>query len=300
LSAIYCGMDATKFLDFECVTLENAAISLLVTQSVGPRIISLRFRGGNNLFAVLPDLVVERPDGKPFHFHGGHRLWYAPEHIRTYEPDDQPVTVIPADNSISIVQHSPTQAGIDKAIRVSLVKDEPRVIVHHTLINCNLWDVELAPWAITPFRTGGVAILPQSQQQTEFLPNRSMALWQYTDPGCPQVSWGKNYILIRADMNAPFKIGYPNPRSWLAYWLDGTLFVKHADFNTHSAYCDFGSSSEVYCNDQFLELETLAPITKLAPGEAVTHVETWELFEGIDCPIDENATQKIVRKLRLN
>ena len=292
-------MGVTKFHDFDCVTLENAAVSLLVTQSVGPRIISLRFRGGDNLFAVLPDLVVERPDGKPFHFHGGHRLWYAPEHIRTYEPDDQPVTVIPADNSISVVQRSPTQAGIDKAIRVSLVNDEPRVIVQHTLVNRNLWDVELAPWAITPFRTGGVAILPQSQQQTGFLPNRSMALWQYTNPACPQVSWGSRYILVRAEMKTPFKIGFPNPRGWLAYWLDGALFVKRADFNAQAVYCDFGSSSEVYCNDQFLELETLAPMTKLAPGEAVTHVEIWELFSEIDCPTDEDAAQKTAGKLGL-
>jgi hypothetical protein len=82
-------MGVTKFHDFDCVMLENAALGLLITQSVGPRIISLRFRGGNILFPVLPDLVVEHLDGKPFHFHGGHRLWHAPKHIRTYEPDDQ-------------------------------------------------------------------------------------------------------------------------------------------------------------------------------------------------------------------
>jgi hypothetical protein len=40
-------------------------------------------------------------------------------------------------------------------------------------------------------------------------------------------------------------------------------------------------------------------MTKLAPGKSVTHVEIWELFNGIDCPIDEDTIQKIVRKLGL-
>ena len=56
-------MQTTKFLDFDCVSLQNAALSLLVTRSVGPRIISLHFNGGDNLFAELPDYATERPDG---------------------------------------------------------------------------------------------------------------------------------------------------------------------------------------------------------------------------------------------
>ena len=66
-------MQTIKHLDFDCVPLKNASLSLLVTQSVGPRIISLRFNGEDNLFAELPDFLTERPDGKVFHFYGGHR-----------------------------------------------------------------------------------------------------------------------------------------------------------------------------------------------------------------------------------
>jgi hypothetical protein len=48
---------------------------------------------------------------------------------------------------------------------------------------------------------------------------------------------------------------------------------------TRLIYYDFGSSSECYCCDSFLELETLAPITQLQPGAAVSHIETWELYQ---------------------
>ncbi|MFV9672187.1 MAG: hypothetical protein ACNYZH_03085, partial [Acidimicrobiia bacterium] len=45
----------------------------------GPRIVGLRVSDGENLFAELPELVIERPGGAPFRFLGGHRLWLAPE-----------------------------------------------------------------------------------------------------------------------------------------------------------------------------------------------------------------------------
>jgi hypothetical protein len=114
-----------------------------------------------------------------------------------------------------------------------------------------------------------------------------------------QVSWGKRYILIRAEMDSPFKVGYPNPRGWLAYWLDGVLFVKRAIFDPQAKYYDFGSSSECYCNDKFLELETLAPIHKLEPGASATHTETWELYTDVEFPKDEGTVQGIVEKLGL-
>ncbi|HMD82411.1 MAG TPA: hypothetical protein VKE92_13940, partial [Anaerolineales bacterium] len=84
-----------------------------------------------------------------------------------------------------------------------------------------------------------------------------------------------------------------------AYWLNGTLFVKHADYDAQAQYYDFDSSSECYCNDRFLELETLAPITSIAPQETASHIETWDLYKDIDCPRDANETSALVEKLKL-
>jgi hypothetical protein len=294
-------MKTIKFFDLDCVSLENASLSLLVTQSVGPRIISLRFDGGDNLFAVLPEFVTGRPDGRDFRFYGGHRLWHAPENMpRTYAIDDGPVEVVPTQNGLSVTQPVETETGIEKSIQVSLVEDRAQVILRHTLTNRSLWPVECAPWAITQFRTGGMAILPQSGEQTEVLPNRTLALWPYSDLASPQVSWGNRYILLHAEMQSPFKIGFPNPRGWLAYWLDGTLFVKRASFDPQAEYYDFCSSSECYCNDRFLELETLAPISRLAPGESAAHTETWEFYADVDFPANEIAVQGIVERFGLD
>jgi len=293
-------METTKFLGLDCVNLSNQAVSLQIARSVGLRIISLGFSGEENLFAELPDLAVTRPDGESFHFYGGHRLWHAPESMpRTYTPDDAPVDIVSTPNSLIVTQQADVQTGIEKSIQVSLVENKPQVIVRHTLTNRGLWPVECAPWAITQFKTGGVAILPQSMEQTEFLPNRALVLWPYTDTTSPQVCWGNRNILVRAQMQSPFKLGFPNPRGWLAYWLDGTLFVKRAAFDPQASYYDFGSSSECYCNDRFIELETLGPAATIAPEASKFHTETWELFKDVPCPGNEDTAQTIVENLGL-
>jgi hypothetical protein len=42
-----------------------------------------------------------------------------------------------------------------------------------------------------------------------------------------------------------------------------------------AAYPDFGCTFETFTNADILELETLGPLTTLAPGESVSHTERW-------------------------
>jgi hypothetical protein len=294
-------METVNFMGHECVALENKSVRLLLSRSMGPRILSLSFAGGENLLAELPDFVTECPGVGLFHFYGGHRLWHAPEELsRTYLPDDSPVEISPVKNGYLITQDVESQTGLQKSIEVCFENDSPRVVITHRLTNHGLWHVTCAPWAITQLKTGGVAILPQAREETGVLPNRSLALWSYTNPSDPNVVWGQHYIMVQANMTSPFKAGFPNPRGWLAYWLDNTLFVKRAKYEAQSAYYDFGSSSECYCNDQFLELETLAPIQAIAPKDSVMHVETWELYGNVARPRDEKDVMSLVETLGLD
>ncbi|HET6823549.1 MAG TPA: hypothetical protein VFH34_12945 [Anaerolineales bacterium] len=293
-------METSTFLGLECHALENEQLKLLVMRSAGPRILSFGFKDGDNLFAELPDARIDDFGGDAFHFYGGHRLWHAPEEPRrTYLPDDFPVDIVSAENGLTVTQKTEAQTGLQKMIEIRLPGESPQVIITHYLTNQGLWPVTCAPWAITQLKPGGTAILPQTRQDTGVLPNRSLALWPYTDMVNPNVRWGSNYILLDAELDSPFKIGFPNPRGWLAYWWNGTLFVKRAEYDAQAEYFDFGSSSECYCNDQFIELETLSPIRTIAPGETVSHIETWELYREIDRPRHESDAQRIVDALGL-
>lgn len=293
-------MDIVNFMEQECVSLKNESLHLLVTRSVGPRILSLKLTGSENLLAELPDFVTDCPGTGTYHFYGGHRLWHAPEvPSRTYLPDDNPVHIILMENVLRATQAVETSTGLQKSIDIQLQGDSASLSITHRLSNKGLWSVMTALWAITQFKPGGLGILPQAIEDTGVLPNRNLTLWPYTNPSEPNVKIGKNYILVHADLTEPFKVGFPNPRGWLGYWLDGVLFVKRAAYQAQSNYFDFGSSSECYCNDKFLELETLSPITTIEPGADAAHVERWELYKDIERPNDEHDVQKLVDRLGL-
>jgi hypothetical protein len=294
----------TRFAGYDCVKLENDAVTLWVTESVGPRIIGLAWQGGDNLFAELPDDTLDWPAGGTFFFRGGHRLWYAPEDPqRTYIPDDAPVTITDVESGILVTQPIEERTGIQKSLTITLPGHDARVVVDHTVHNRGAGSVELAPWAITQLRPGGVAILPQPSEPEDehgLLPNRHIALWPYTSINSPHITWGDRFVFVKAVMReGALKIGFPNPVGWLAYAVENTLFVKRAAYRPDADYFDRGSSSECYCNARFLELETLGPRTVLAPGQSITHRETWALYAVASFQPTEMAAQDLVDRLGL-
>lgn len=207
--------------------------------------------------------------------------------------------IVPFENGLTVTQKTEAQTGLQKSMEVHIPGETPQVIITHHLTNQGFWPVTCALWVITQLKTGGTAILPQTREDTGVLPNRSLALWPYTDMLSPNVRWGSNYVLLDAELDSPFKVGFPNPRGWLAYWWDGILFVKRARYDAHAEYFDFGSSSGCYCDHGFIELETLSPIRTIAPGKTASHVETWELYKDIDRPRHESDAQWLVEKLGL-
>ncbi|MBN1449715.1 MAG: hypothetical protein JW963_01755, partial [Anaerolineales bacterium] len=112
----------------DCIALSNRQLTLLVSKSVGPRVLSLRLQGGENLLAELPDVVTETPHYGTYHFYGGHRLWLAPESFeRTYIPDDGPVTVTETDGTVAFTQPPDPYYGIEKSMHIALAADAARV-----------------------------------------------------------------------------------------------------------------------------------------------------------------------------
>lgn len=297
-------MNTQKFLDLDCVALKNSAVELLVSVSAGPRIIRLSLPGGDNLLAELPGVTLACPGSEAMNLWGGHRLWHSPEVMaRTYLPDNDPLAVTELANGLEVVQPTEAKSGIKKSMRVTLPDDSATVVIDHTLKNEGLWPVELAPWAITQIRPGGIAILPQITGPADpdgVLANRRLALWPYTDINSEYIQWGNRYIFIHASMEQDaLKIGFTNPAGWLGYCLDDTLFIKQAEYQPGALYPDFNSSSECYCRKEFIELETLGPLVTLTPGAAVSHRETWRLVANVDFEPTEASAQALAEQLGL-
>lgn len=255
-------------------------------QEAGPRIVHLSLNGpggeaGQNIMVEIPDIAIPTPYG-PYRLYGGHRLWHSPEAMpRSYVLDDAGCTVRKTGDGVILAGPVEEQTGMQKTLQVAVAAERAEVTVTHTMQNCGVWPVELAPWAITQLRLGGVAVFPQVVGPLEpsgLLPNRNLVLWPYTRLSDPRLCLADDLHMIQALPDArPVKIAYLNRAGWAAYVLDGVLFVKRWTPQPDAAHVDFGCNCESYCNHQFIEVETVGPLARLEPGESVTHVEKWEL-----------------------
>lgn len=277
-------------------TLVAGSLELDYLDTAGPRIVGLRYKGSANLLASVPEISIPTPYGD-YHYMGGHRLWYAPEAMpRSYVPDNDGMTISDQPDGVLLQGKQEIGTGICKSIEIHLLPDHSQVSLKHTLVNESLWDVELAPWTITMFRLGGVAILPfqsESVDMNGLLPNRYISLWPYSKINDPRLRFDDDFIFVSAKPDLPlFKVGTFNPRGWIAYWNQGVLFRKKFSVQTDETHPDNGCNAEIYCDEHFIELESLAPLIKLTAGSSISHTENWELYDSLK---QDFLPEKVVR-----
>jgi hypothetical protein len=134
---------------------------------------------------------------------------------------------------------------------------------------------------------GGYAILPQSPQgkhPQDYLPNRSIIAWPFTDLSDERFRVARETICLYQTQRPPFKIGLHHSEGWAAYVVDDHLFMKSVPFIEGELYPDLGSNFEAFTNTEFLELETIGPLKKLSAGATIVHDELWVVFSGVSLP----------------
>lgn len=297
-----------------CIRLANDKVELIVTTDVGPRIIRYGFIGQDNEFFEDPS-QIGKTGGDEWMGFGGHRLWLAPEsNPRSYYPDNNPIKYEMEGNTLKLTASTEPTTGMQKEIYITLDGPSNHAKVEHRITNNNLWGVEFSPWALTVMNGGGEAIFPQEPynphpavpdypgqeiDQRYYLPVRSLVLWSYTKLNDPRYVFTEKYLIVKQDRNPkPQKIGLSNNQEWAAYARNGHLFVKTVEVEPEYTYPDDGCVFETFTNENMLELETLAPITWLEPGDTAVHQEDWYLFDNInfentDESIDANVIPKV-------
>jgi hypothetical protein len=267
------SLEPVTFAGFEGVRIAHAAGDVVVSTSVGPRILSLGGPDGN-LLAILPDAGIEGPNGGRYRFLGGHRLWAAPEVPEiTYQPDERPCTTTEVGRGAR-VEAPPDGAGLVKVIEVQPAPGG--WIVDHTLRNDSAAPMTVAPWAITQFPLGGEVIMPIGSTNGGPQADRALVLWPYTDLGDPRIRFDRDTVRIDAVAGAsPLKVGASPSCGRVAHHLRSHVFEKHIEADPDATYADRGAAVQVYLCDEFCELETLGPVRTIEPGESVAHRERW-------------------------
>jgi hypothetical protein len=282
-----------------CIRLYNDEIELIITTDVGPRIVRLGFINDQNFFYLAPD-QFGKTGGNEWRIYGGHRLWLAPEQIDlSYYPDNDPVTYTCDANTLKVTQAKGTATGVAKEMEITLAPGKNEVTVLHRLINQSAYDIEVAPWAISALASSGRAIIPQEpygEGNDYLLPARPLTLWQYTKMNDPRWIWGEKYI--QAKQNPSYaseqKIGILNKQGWSAYHLNGEVLIKKFPYIPGAVYPDYMSNNEVYINKDFLEIESLGPLTKIRPGGTAEHPEQWLLTKAISGESEESIDASVL------
>ncbi len=269
-----------------CYRVSNGEIEMIVTSDVGPRIIRFAFVGGQNLFKEYPEQMGGTKEEK-FQLRGGDRVWKAPEDpVATWAPDNVPVEIQATANGL--IARAPVEplTNLQKEIEVVMAPSGTTVIVSHRITNHSLFPLEFAPWALTMMAQGGTAVSgfpPRGHHPANLEATNPLTMWAYTNLADPRWKFTRKYMMLRQDPNnkEAQKIGMFNPDTWAAYVLNGEAFVKRSKPDPSKTYPDFGASFETFTNNEFLEIESLGPLTKLAPGQTVELVEHWGLFRKV-------------------
>lgn len=279
-------MEKIQFENFgNCVRLANGEIEIIVTADVGPRILFYGSSGSENVLGLHPQAKVETALGE-FKPYGGHRLWIAPENMpNSYAPDNSPVEYEfdEAENSIRLIQTIEPQTKTRKEITVTLDEKKSGVSINHKITNCGAETIEIAAWALTVMREGGVCEIPNepfaAYGAKTLLPVRNLALWSYTDLSDSRWEFTSDFIRLRVDENKsePQKIGVLNKQGWAKYKIGNLEFTKRFDFVENAIYPDLNANTELYAAGSFVEIESLSPLRKIAPNESIEHTERWEL-----------------------
>lgn len=289
--------------------ISNGEVELVITLEVGPRILRYAFVGGPNLLKEIPEQMGTSQE-PAWAMRGGHRLWASPEDpAYTYFADNQAASHGADDGGAWVRSAVDPKTGLSYAMRISLNSSGSGVRLEHTITNAGSTTFKVAPWALTVFTTGGTAIVPlppfaphpgdDGHNAAAFAPQMSLVLWPYFRFNDKRFTFGENTIRIQQDAQAtgPAKIGANLPITWAAYHLEGTLFCKRFTFDPQAQYPDGGCNFESYTDAGILELETLAPLRTLAPGQAAQHTETWSLHNHVTLPESEPELLESLHKI---
>lgn len=268
----------------ECISFISKDIKLLVTIELGPRII---FYGKNGINIMFEDLKDTTNKGGEFfdtnlkgegiwHLYGGHRLWKSPEYMDTYYPDNKIVDVkVVANNRAIFISKEETTTKLQKSLDIAM-NDDGSIVLKQYIANKGNDSIEISAWGLTVLDNGAKAIIPLSQIDTGFLPNRNIVYWPYTDINDERITISNKEVVVeQKNIVQPIKVGL-FVQDEIKTYIKGMVFSIHLDKKS-GTYPDFSCNCECYTNNYIFEIETLSPLTTLAPNDSIEHIEYWSL-----------------------
>lgn len=264
------------------IELTTGRDRVVIVHAVGPRIAWFGARGGDNL--LFWDFERRHRRGA-WRLYGGHRLWTtrpdADESEDSYAADNEPCQVRALRDGVAITARC-AQTRLDKTIAVRAEPGGWRI--DHRIRNAGdmLWAG--GAWALTCTRPG-----PRTRYSIPLPPPDPR--WDVVTMAVPrrwggghssplpdrQFAWTSRAIEIRpAGAEAKRMFGVPDGALAMRDPARGE-FVKRAA--RVSGRYPLDANVAVYLGRArfMVELETMSPFARLAPGDSLVHTERWTL-----------------------
>jgi hypothetical protein len=276
----------------KCLRIEDGELSLVVSISVGPRIIHFSSGRGRNI--LFNDTSGSLKNGD-WRLYGGHRFWIGPETKETYCPDNAAVETHIETDSVSFTTID-AATSLKKTLKVSVKNN--RVFVEHKLVNTGDVLYSGALWALTCVNPEGVIFIPWNSLSREWVTSR-IVYWQKwmdhaSDVTSSQYKNGKDFFTIHVS-GEEGKVGSPCDEGFVGVTTKDYTFIKKFDRYPTAQYQDDGCAAEIYTCKQFVEIESLSPMHTFLPGNEYLHREEWIL---VNKPVDLSQSQDVRMMVR--
>lgn len=297
-TSLPCSCDAAarvKKIEYRgwknCYEITNPLVRVVVAPAIGGRIMEYSIQGRNVLWQNEKELGVLRPSdvGKLWHNYGGHKAWNAPqEKWRTPDADNY-YDYAPALSAEVLPETPDAMAGVrvkcapiphlgiqfQRDILVSASTSQVRII--ETMKNISGADIEWAPWGVTQVNAPCWIVFPINANSK--FGGGWKVMWPQEGTSTQTEKIGGFGVMKAA--GALEKIGIDATDGWMAYFKDQLGYVKQWSVQTGVPYPDGGCTAQFFTADEtigdYAELEVLAPLKKLRPGEEAVLTEDWFL-----------------------
>lgn len=244
-----------------------------VTLDYGPRIVSVKIRGGENLLFNTRDEVYDRCHG--------HKMRITLERSTNgIYCDDLPVRYSPMDGGVRFVQTIVDPASLEVTMDVVHSEEPGGVMVVHSVLNKSSEEVRLSIYTETPFPDRGFVFVPQSNTPEAEKPGRVLTLWHGVKWSDSRLFLGDQYITVtptRTPSANRLKIGCNNTAGWCGYTNGESFFIKRYLHSRSALYPFCSCSTFVTSCAGYMSLQTTSPFYRIAPGETARYVENWLL-----------------------
>ena len=261
--------------------LTHDNVELIVVSEIGPRILSLRVNGGENLLFVDED-GLSRGEWR---IYGGHRVWLGPETEASYAPDNAACDVSTEGGVLTIAGPEDPLSHLQKHLRIAAA-GPGRFSVTSGLSSNSEMLMPAVVWALTCVRPDARIFFPWGQPGNwEMKKICYWKAWGGTHASTVTSSqWQPGEDLFVIDPTGEEgKCGTSGCEGWLGanFPAAGASFFKRFQYQLGREYVDDGCAIQCYTCANFIEMETLSPQQILLPGERLEHEEIWIAQAGL-------------------